>query len=261
MATLSDRISPDHGVQDSERHFFRLMALVMATVIVAGFAFNLAMGRSTFAVPLVYHVHAFVFLSWVALYVAQNWLIAGNQISLHRKLGMLAYAWVPLMVVMGFVIMITALRRTGGPFFFDQNEFLFSNSLLLLLFGALVMTALRRRRYTGWHRRLMLTAMSILTGPGLGRLLPMPLFIPYGWRIMMMVTLLFPVIGMIADKRRHGRVHPAWLWGVGAILLTQIVADVLAYSRWGVGITQAVLEGSAGSARPMAAFLPPGFGS
>lgn len=261
MATISSDVPPSHDVQHSERQFFRVMALIMAAIIVAGFSVNLAMGRSTFAVPPVYHVHAFVFFSWVALYVAQNWLIAGNQVRLHKTLGRIAYGWAPLMVVMGFVIMITSLRRTGGPFFFDQNEFLFSNSMLLMLFCAMALAALRRRRHMGWHRRMMLTAMSILTGPGLGRLLPMPLFIPNGWRIMMAVTLLFPVAGMIADKRRYGHVHAAWWWSVGAIVVTQVVADLIAYSSWGVGVTQAVLEGSAGAARPMAAFLPPGFGS
>lgn len=261
MATLSENVSPSGGVQDAERQFFRVMALVMAAVVVAGFTLNLAMGRSTFAVPAVYHIHAFVFFGWVALYVTQNWLIAGNHVQLHRRLGLLAYGWVPVMVAMGFVIMITSLRRNGGPFFFDQNEFLFSNSLMLVLFGGMAMTALRRRRHTGWHRRLMFTAMAILTGPGLGRLLPMPLLIPHAWRAVMVSVLVFPVIGMIADKRRHGQVHPAWWWGVGAIVLTQVAADIIAYSSWGVGVTQAVLDGSAGSARPMAAFLPEGFGS
>lgn len=259
MATLSDTIAPGHDAQHSERQFFRIMAIIMAATIVAGFAANLALGRSTFAVPPVYHVHAFVFFAWVALYVAQNWLIAANNVKLHIRLGRLAYGWAPLMVIMGFIIMITSLRRSGGPFFFDQNEFLFSNSLLLILFCVLVIVALRRRRYSGWHRRLMFTAMSILTGPGLGRLLPMPLLIPHAWRIMIIVTLLFPVIGMIADKRRLGRVHPAWFWGVGAIVATQVAADNMAYSPWGTRLTQTVLADSAGASRPMAAFLPPGF--
>src|SRR3546814_11367164 len=100
----------------------------------------------------------------------------------------------------------------------DQNEFLFSNTMLLMLFGAMVIVALRRRRHTGWHRRLMLSAMSILTGPGIGRLLPMPLLMPHSWRISIAVTMIFPVIGMIADKRRHGRVHPAWWGSVGAVI-------------------------------------------
>jgi len=157
-------------------------------------------------------------------------MIAANNLALHRRLGRLAYVWAPAMVAMGFVIMVTSLRRTGGPFFFDQNEFLFSNTLLLVLFAIVIFAALRARRYSGWHRRLMLTAMSILSGPGLGRLLPMPLLIPHAWRIMMAVTLIFPVIGMIADLRRSGRVHPAWIWGVGAIVAVQVVADVVAYS-------------------------------
>ncbi|EPR09715.1 hypothetical protein M527_06190 [Sphingobium indicum IP26] len=261
MATISDEALRQRGFPDAERNFFRVMAVVMAMVIVAGFTLNLAMGRSTFAVPVVYHVHALVFFGWVALYVAQNWLIAGNHVALHWKLGLLAYGWVPVMVVLGFAIMLTSLRRTGGPFFFDQSEFLFSNSMLLLLFGAMAMTALRRRRHMGWHRRLMMTAMAILTGPGLGRLLPMPLFIPHAWRIGILATLIFPVIGMIADKRRHGHVHAAWFWGVGAIVLTQLLADVIAYSGFGIGITHALLEGTPGSARPIEAFLPPAFGS
>src|SRR3546814_18645748 len=94
-------------------------------------------------------------------------LVATNNIRLHRTLGLLAYPLAPLMVLLGIVIIITVLRRTGGPFFFDQNEFLFSNTMLLMLFGAMVIVALRRRRHTGWHRRLMLSAMSILTGPGI----------------------------------------------------------------------------------------------
>jgi len=259
MASVVHPAASKQGVEEAERKFFRAMATVIAAIIVAGFAFNLAMGRSTFSVPPAYHIHAFVFFGWVVLYLVQNWLIAANNIRLHRTLGQLAYVWTPAMVAMGFVIMITSLRRSGGPFFFDQNEFLFSNSLLLVLFGAMVLTALRRRRHTGWHRRLMLTAMSILTGPGLGRLLPMPLLIPNAWRIMMVVTLVFPLIGMIADKRRHGRVHAAWFWGVGAIIAVQVIADLIAYSAWGMSFTHYVVDGTPGGQRPIGAFLPPGF--
>ena len=144
--------------QRAEERFFLVMACIISAIIVVGFAVHLALGRSTFAVPAVYHLHAFVFFGWVALYLAQNWLIAANNVRLHRTLGLLAYGWAPVMVVMGFAIMIASLQRSGGPFFFDQNEFLFSNTLLLVLFGAVVFIALRRRRYSGWHRRLMLVA-------------------------------------------------------------------------------------------------------
>lgn len=258
MATAAGTI--EHFTPErAERRFFLVMALVMAAIIVAGFAFNFAMGRSSFDVPIVYHIHGAVFFGWIAIYVAQNGLIAANNVALHKRLGLIALLWAPLMVALGFAIMIVSLRRTGGPFFFDQNEFLVSNSFALMCFAGLIFTALRQRRYTGWHRRLMFVAMASLTGPGLGRLLPMPLLMPHAWRIMFLLMMIFPLIGMLADKRRHGRIHPAWFWGVGALLITQAAADLIAYSPIGVSLTEAVLAGSAGAERPMPAFLPPGF--
>lgn len=242
----------------SEEKFFFRMACLMAVVIVAGFAMNLAMGRSTFAVPLVYHVHAFVFFGWVVIYVAQNWFVSSGNVALHRRLGKIAAVWVPLMLVLAFAIMFTSLRRTGGPFFFDQNEFMVANTLGLFSFGGLVAAALVKRRQTDWHRRLMFSGMTYLTGPGLGRLLPMPLLIPNAWRIMVLVTLVFPVIGMIADVRRSGKVHPAWYWGIASLVGMQLVAELIAYSSLGVALTHWVIDGSAGAARPMHAFLPPG---
>jgi hypothetical protein len=256
MATTYERPA---SAGSEERFFFR-MACLMAVVIVAGFVMNLAMGRSTFSVPIVYHVHAFVFFTWLVIYVAQNGLVSSGNLAMHRRLGWISVVWVPLMLVLAFAIMFTSLRRTGGPFFFDQNEFMFANTLGLFAFGGLVFAAVAKRRQTDWHRRLMFSAMTFLTGPGLGRLLPMPLLIPNAWRIMIAATLIFPAIGMIADLRRNGRVHAAWYWGVGAIVGMQLVAELLAYSSMGVSLTQWVVAGSAGAARPMHAFLPPGMG-
>jgi len=267
MATAFEKPVP---ASNEEKFFFR-MACVMAAVIVAGFATNLALGRSTFAVPLVYHIHAFVFFGGVVIFVAQNYRVAHDNLALHRKPGWIAVVWVPVMVALAVAIMFTSLRRNGGPFFFDQNEFMISNvlqlvcfaglvgaAIQLVCFAGLVGAAIRQRRNTGWHRRLMFVAMAILTGPGLGRLLPMPLMIPHAWRIMVVVTMIFPIIMMIADKRRYGKVHPALLWGVGVVLVTQVVADLIAYSPLGESLTHMVIDGTPGAERPMAAFLPPG---
>lgn len=242
-----------------ETRFFVIMAWVMALVIVAGFTLNLAMGRSTFAVPAAYHVHGLIFMGWVGLYLAQHMTIWVGAIDLHRKLGKLAYVWVPAMVLAGSVIMVVVARRTGGPFFFDVNEFLISNLALLWAFGGLAIWALRRQRYTGWHRRLMLCSMAILTGPGVGRLLPMPLLIPNAWLVTTFVTWLFPVIGMIADKRREGRVHPAYWWGLGIYVAAFAFSMLLAYSPPGYAFTEWLIAGTPGAERPMEAFLPPGF--
>lgn len=240
-----------------EARFFFMMACAMAATIVAGFSFNLAMGRSTFAVPPLYHVHAAIFMGWVALYLAQNALIFSGNARLHRRLGWLALLWVPLMVGAGTAMTVVSARRAGGPPFFDQSEFLIGNPLGLLAFAGLAGWAIAVRANTGWHRRLMLCAMAVLTGPAFGRLLPMPLFIPWGWWAANLVPLVFPLLGMAADQRRYGTAHPAWLWGIGVILATLAVTDLIAYSPVGQAITDRVLAGSPGAERQQAAFFPP----
>lgn len=244
---------------DSERRFFLIMTSIITAGIVAGFSVHLGMGRSTFAVPLPYHLHGVIFFTWVALFFTQNVLITKNQVALHRTLGMVSVVWVPLMVAAGVYLMFVVMQRTGGPFFFAQNTFFFSNITEVLCFALLTFAGLRVRRHTGWHRRLMLCGFAVLSNPGFGRLLPLPLLIPYAWHVMVFVVLVFPIAGMIRDKIRLGHVHPAWWWGVGAIVAFQIVADLLAMSAFGTGLVEQIIAGTPGAERPMEAFLPPGF--
>jgi len=101
--------------------------------------------------------------------------------------------------------------------------------------------------------------MAVLTGPGLGRLLPLPLLIPNAWVITICTTFLFPLVGMAADIRATGRVHPAYLWGVGVYAAVFAASMALAYTPLGYAFTEWMIAGTAGAQRPMEAFLPPGF--
>ena len=251
VATLANPLS---DLQREQRFFFR-MACVMAAVIVAGFSFSLAMGRSNFGLPLIYHIHAFVFFGWLCLYVLQNGLVAAGNVALHRRLGLLGVGWVPLMVALGLAMTVASARR-GGPFFFDVNEFIFGNAMQVLAFGLLAGSAMILRQRIDWHRRLMFCGTAILTGPGFGRLLPAPLFIPWAWWVSVLITLVFPLIGVAADLKRTGRAHPAWFWGMGAIVAGLLLGDLIAYSQAGLDATQAIVAGTPGADRPLHAFLP-----
>jgi uncharacterized membrane protein YozB (DUF420 family) len=252
MATLARPSAPAR----SEERFFFTLACAMSAVLVAGFSLNLAMGRSSFAVPLVYHLHAVVYFGWTALFLTQTWLMANGNAALHRRLGWLSALWVPLMLGMGIAITLATMRRTGGPFFFDANEFMISNPIGLLTFAGLVAAAVTMRKRTDWHRRLMLSAMVTILGPGFGRLLPMPLLIPWAWEIGNLVGLGFIFAGMIRDKRHLGQVHPAWFVGLAAGIGWLVVGELLAYTDWGIALTQQVMAGHPGAARPMEAYLP-----
>ena len=254
MASIPFATGADRG----EARFFFTMACLMSAIIVAGFSFNIAMGRSNFALPWLVHFHAWVMMAWVGLYLVQNSLIFAGNVALHRRLGWLSVILIPAIVVMGVLITRWSLQVRGGPPFFDQNQFLVSNPLHLFGFAALAAAAVAVRRNTGWHRRLMFCAFAMLLGPGIGRLLPSPLLIPYAWYIeAVLPPVLFATIGIMADRRRYGRAHPAWFWGIGTVIAIQIVADLIAYSGVGVAFTEQVLAGTPGAERPMAAFFPP----
>lgn len=253
MATAFNPAVP--AIRAEERFFFKL-ACAIALVLVAGFSVHLALGRSSFDAPPVFHLHGMVFFGWVALFLMQTGLVATGNVTLHKRLGWLSALWVPLMVVLGIAITITSLRRNGGPFFFDANEFLFGNPMGILAFAALIGTALSMRKRTDWHRRLMLGAMASIAGPGFGRLLPMPLMVPYAWELSNLVCASFIAAGMIRDKRHRGAVHPAWFVALAVPAAFLTLGQILAYSDWGIEMTRQVLEGHPGAARPMAAYLP-----
>ena len=238
--------------------FFLTMAFVMAGTIFGAFSMHLAMGRSSFDAPPVVHGHAIVFMGWVVIYVAQNWFATRGPIALHRKLGWLACAWLILMIVMGTAVTIFDVRRAHTPPIFQPLHFLVFDPLSIIGAAALFFAGVSLRRQTDWHRRLNYCGMAMLTGPAFGRLLPMPLLIPWAYHAALLCTFVFPVVGIIADQRRDGRVHPAWIWGLGAMLMTELLTDLITYSPIGLSLYQAVASGSMGeSVAPLAFGMPP----
>jgi hypothetical protein len=257
MATLAPQ-APRFARND-DRFYFGL-SVAMALVLIAGFSFQLAMGRSSFGAPLIWHMHAVVFMTWIGIFVTQAWLGTTGPVALHRRLGWLAAGWVLLMIVMGTAVTVATVRRGTAPFFFQPQHFLIANPLGLLCFAALTFAAIRLRRQTDWHRRLQLCAFAVLLGPGFGRLLPMPFLTPVAFETAVIAGLIFPGIAMFREFRRDGRVHPAWWRGVGANLGTLAVAALIAHSPIGDAIYAMTVAGTPGAAHPGLAYgaFPPG---
>lgn len=254
MAAIAD--GPRTAAGDDARFFFT-SAIVMAATVAAGFSLQLAMGRSSFASPPLVHAHALVFMGWVTIYVLQNGFAATDRMALHRRLGWIAAAWMVPMLVLGCMVTVAMLRRGGVPFFFRPLQFLVFDPVSLLGFITLTVAAIALRRQTDWHRRLHFCAMSMLLGPAFGRLLPMPLLIPWAWEATLAACMLFPVAGMAWDLRRTGQVHPAWRWGLAAMVGVLAVTEAITYSPVGEALYQAVVAGSPGAAVAPLDFPPP----
>ena len=253
MATLA----PAQSQTGEADNFFRILAILMALTVVAGFSVQFLAGRSSFGARPLVHVHGLAFMGWVGLFATQAWLGTRGPIALHRKLGWIGAGWIIVLLLLGSLISIDVTQRGTAPFFFQPQNFLIANPLSAIVFAALAWTAIRLRRQTDWHMRLHICAMTAIIGPAFGRLLPMPLLIPYAFEMAGIAGLVFPIAGMIYDWRKYNRVHPAWLWGIAAILAVIPVSHILANSALGDAIYAAVTAGHPGADVPGREFAPP----
>jgi hypothetical protein len=231
----------------------------MAIVLVAGFVVQLSAGRSSFSAPLVVHIHAAAFMEWVAIVLAQVWLATGGAVDRHRLLGRLAVVWLLALIVLGPLVTYEAIRTQRAPFFFQPQHFLILNSLGIVAYAGLFAAAVALRKQTDWHSRLQIGAFALLMGPGIGRILPAPLLMPYAFELSALPAIVVPLIGMVRDQKMHGRVHTAWIWSAAVLVGWLLLGRLIAFSPagdaihvWAVAGTP--LEGSDGLAFPP----PPG---
>lgn len=241
-----------------EHRFFLIATWLLAVMTVGGFALNLAAGRSSFAVPVVFHLHAFVFMGFVGLYTTQATLAARGNTALHMRLGQIAAIYVPLMLVMGTWLTFATLRFRGGPPFFAQSEFLAVNMFHLLAFAGLAFAALWMRARSDWHKRLMFGAMVTVSIPGIARLMPLPFLIPWVFPFIFAAASLFVFAGMAMDMRVHGKVHRAWWWALIVPMAAMGIGEVLGSTGYAKNWVAGYVAGTPGGERPADPFLPPG---
>lgn len=219
------------GAQVARISFWAKMAIGMSAFIVFGFGQFALRGFVDYAnVPVVFHLHGMAMLAWLALLVTQALLAGrtatgapGGGLAMHRTLGWASAVMLPLVVILASLTCLAGLRTGIFPPFFTPGYFLALVHVSVAIFAALVAAAVARRQQADWHKRLMVGATVILLEPALGRVLPMPLIMPWGEWLSMAIQL--GVVLLIArhDRRELGRVHPA----TGAVALAVVLAHVL----------------------------------
>jgi hypothetical protein len=220
------------GKLAGERRFFFHMAIAIFFTVLAGFGSQLVTRHVWFTdFPWQVHVHALVFSSWIVLYVVQSWLIVDDgNIALHRRLGWLGAGIAVVMVPLGISATLMAIARGSITGVFPLGLFLALDVLHVVGFGALTFAAIRLRRRAGWHKRLMLCGTVLATAPALSRLfglLPFGGFTPLA---VIVTLLLFIAAGIAFDLSTWRRVHPAYWWGTGAVVLVELLIAPIGFS-------------------------------
>jgi hypothetical protein len=222
------------------RSFYLVMALVLAVIATLGFSHTVPGDLAPPGLPLLLIAHAAVFVAWVLLFVAQPAFVVTGSLALHRTLGWVGIALAVAMVAMGGSAILFALHADTVPFFYPHGLFLVRGMVGLCVFAGLIVAAVARRRRGEWHKRLMLCASIVVIVPGLERALPVPAFGASWPFIVDGAADLLALAGPARDLIARGRIHPAYYWGVGAIVAGQALVDVVSPSSVAVAMLHAV---------------------
>jgi hypothetical protein len=223
MATVTLETAPARA-RRARTHFYVWLSLLIAFVTLMGFAPSLY-GTLVESVsrPWFIHLHAVVYVGWLALLLAQSILAARGRIALHRRIGNFGIAYGCVVIVLGVVVTIAAsvVHVAAGEWTMQRGASFLSLAWGdMVLFGAFFGVAILYRRRPEVHKRLMLLASVALMFAGVGRLwfLGEPPNIPA-----LIATWYMPVIlGIGYDVFTTRRVHPVYVIGalaMGAWLL------------------------------------------
>lgn len=231
-----------------DRRFFSGMALAILLTVFVGFAPSFYL-KVVFGAPGVsgqptlstlMHVHGLAFTGWILVFLVQTRLVAGRRLALHRRLGYGAAGLAVAMVVLGVMAAVDAARRgaapPGGP---PPLVFMIIPFADMAIFSTLVAAGMWFRNQGQIHKRLMLVSTIAILTAAIAR---WPGVLAGGPLAFFALTDLFVVVAMVYDRITRGRVHPAYWWGGGALLGSQVgrlavsgTAAWLAFATWLAG--------------------------
>lgn len=210
-----------------DRWFYTGITLAMVLTVFAGFAPSFYLRSASYAgpplTPLV-TFHAALMTLWMLGSALQTSLIAARSTSLHRTLGWLFAALAVLIVITGPQVGISAITRDAVPPGLTPEQFLVLPFAGAVMFAVFVGLGVQQRNNAQAHKRLMLLATISVLDAAIAR---MPGMFAAGPLVFFAVADLFIVAGVAYDLATRGRVHPVWIYGGIANVLSQLGRLVL----------------------------------
>jgi hypothetical protein len=206
-----------------DRAFFSIMVFLMLATVLVGFArtyFLAGMVEAPLPNRLI-HIHGAVFSLWMVLVIIQTAFVATGNIRLHRKLGMFAFCWAVLMVVLGTFAAVDALHRGQGPLGLDPVSFFIIPITSIVLFAVLTFAAYRARRRPEAHKRLITIATISILDAAVGRW-PVALF-QHHPPMQDLVHFSFLLLIVLFDLFQLHRVSRSTLWASALLIVVHIV--------------------------------------
>jgi hypothetical protein len=171
MAVAPHRGRPFAPSHPWDRNWFLLLILLTWAGVLVGFGWDVVdhVRRHGPPFPIIVHIHAAVFVGWLALLTVQSLLVRNRRMDLHRKLGWAMLGLAVLMTPLGLAAGWVSERRAHGTPFFDPAFFIFQIDDMVGFTG-LVAAAFWLRAQPAAHKRLMVIATLFISIAGFSRI-------------------------------------------------------------------------------------------
>ena len=209
-----------------DRNFFLIWLGLIWLGIVMGFGGDMIHHVQSHAAPfpLIVHVHAVAFVSWLVLLTTQIALVRRGRHDIHMKLGIAGMILAPIMVVLGPAAAIV-VDRAGYEATHQAPVFIAVQFIGILDFAGLAGAAFLLRANSSAHKRLILLATLAITDAGFARWLAPSVLAALGMGYWTFLMAIYGATGILAlglgayDLITRGQLNrvylPALVWSFG----------------------------------------------
>lgn len=212
------------------RRFFLVVAISFPLIVLAGFAQTYYL-KGFFDSPpiasMLVHLHGFVMTIWVALFIAQVWLISSKRIKLHQRLGIAGVLLAVVVIVVGIATAIASAERGVGVPGIPPLAFLAVPLFDMIVFPILFGAAIYYRRQSANHKRLMLLTVLNFLPPAIARL-PFETIATAGPMAFFGIPDLLVIIFVAVDTWRHGKLNKPFAFGALLVIASHPLRLMLA---------------------------------
>ena len=167
-------------------YWFALLVVLIVPAFYSTYFNTLFAGH----LPII-HIHFVLMTLWIAMLIAQPFLVKFKKVSVHRMLGKISYVLVPLVLISGFLMIRMSYYRylqigyskaaegltqvSNAELLQNAADFQAIAVFYLVWFALFYSLAIINRRRSAVHARYMLAAALTLLGPIVDRIMLIPL--------------------------------------------------------------------------------------
>lgn len=225
-----------------DRGIYLSAAIAAGALIVAGFwpsYFSKLFSVPSEPLTVLVHLHGALMTAWIALFIVQVSLVAAGRTDLHRRLGVIGFALLAMILIVAVPTTIVATKLGGNHMPGPALPGLALVATAFVEFVTLAGLGLFHRHQSDVHKRLMVLACFAATDAAVSRL-------PFGFldsilKIHLTNDLVLAAVVAI-DTVRHRRLHPAFLWGSVFLVALQSLSAWVSGTEWWMQAARAIMR-------------------